>query len=211
MSSVAHPKTSSRPVPSDRPVASSSHSLFLDQELFLTMLRLERKRTERSHRRFVLMLLEAEGLLKPGEEQEAFDKVVTALSHSTRETDIKGWYKDHSVIGMIFTEVGEAEGKSIAKALLNKVTNALCATLSIEQINELRLSFHVFPDHSNEHGPSGPTDFTLYPDLEQPSDPKRAAQLIKRSMDIAGSLFALVVASPFLIVISAFIKLTSKG
>ncbi len=177
----------------------------------MTMLRLERKRTERSHRRFVLMLLEACGLLKAGEEQETFDKVVAALSHSTRETDIKGWYKDDSVIGVIFTEVGAAEGKSIANALLTKVTNALCTTLSIEQINEIKLSFHVFPEHSNGNGSSGPTDSTLYPDLQQPSDPKRAARVMKRSIDIAGSLFALVLASPFLIVIAAIIKLTSKG
>ena len=177
----------------------------------MTMLRLERKRTERSNRRFVLMLLEGCALLKAGEEQDTFHKVVAALSHSTRETDIKGWYKNHAVIGMIFTEVGEAEGKSIAKALLNKVTNALCATLGVEQINEIKLSFHVFPEHSNEHGSSGPTDSTLYPDLVQSSDPKQIARLVKRAMDIAGSLFALVLAMPFLIVISAIIKLTSKG
>ena len=119
--------------------------------------------------------------------------------------------QDESVIGMIFTEVGAAEGKSIANALLTKVTNALCSTLSIEQINEIKLSFHVFPEHSNELGPGGPTDSTLYPDLEQTIDPKRGARLIKRSMDIAGSLFALVLASPFLVVISVIIKLTSKG
>ena len=35
--------------------------------------------------------------------------------------------------------------------------------------------------------------------------------MIKRSIDIAGSLFALILASPFLIVIAAIIKLTSKG
>jgi len=157
------------------------------------------------------MLLESCGLLKAGEEQGAFDKVVAALSHSTRETDIKGWYKDDSVIGVIFTEVGAAEGKSIANALLTKVTNALCTTLSIEQINEIKLSFHVFPEHSNGQGPGGPTDSTLYPDLVQSSDPKRISRLVKRSMDIAGSLFALALASPFLVVISVIIKLTSEG
>lgn len=177
----------------------------------MTMLRLERKRTERSQRRFVLMLLEACGLLKANGEQDAFDKVVTVLSHSTRETDIKGWYKDGSVIGVIFTELGAAGGKSVANALLTKVTNALCTTLSIEQINEIKLSFHVFPEHSNEHGPGGPTDSTLYPDLGQTSDPKRASRLVKRSMDIAGSMFALVLFSPVLIVIAGAIKLTSRG
>src|ERR1700733_13042025 len=109
MQNGARAKISSRP-----PVeGSDSIHRFLDQELFTTMLRLERKRTERSHRRFVLMLLEARSLLRVGEEQGAFDKVVAALSHNTRETDIKGWYKDDSVIGVIFTEVGAADGKSV--------------------------------------------------------------------------------------------------
>jgi len=211
MSSIAQPKSTSRPALADNHVASPSHPAFLNQELFLTMLRLERKRTERSHRRFVLMLLEVCSLLKAGEHQDTLNKVVAALAHSTRETDFKGWYKHDSVIGIIFTEVGAAEGKSVANALLTKVTNALCGTLSIEQINELNLSFHVFPEHSNENGTGGPTDSILYPDLEQPSDPKRVARVVKRSIDIGGSLLALVVASPFLVVIATMIKLSSKG
>src|SRR5580658_7051879 len=99
MSSVAQPKTSSRSVLPEGHVAAPTQYAFFDQELFITMLRLERKRTERSNRRFVLMLLEASDLLKAGELRDAFDKVVAVLSHSTRETDIKGWYKDESVIG----------------------------------------------------------------------------------------------------------------
>ena len=98
MPNIAHPKTTSRIDP-EKPTNDPSGLEILDQELFLTMLRLERKRTERSHRRFVLMLLESLGLLKAGKEQGAFDKVVAALSHSTRETDIKGWYKTNPLSG----------------------------------------------------------------------------------------------------------------
>jgi len=211
MSSIAQPKTSSRSAPSSSPLAAPSHPAFLQQDLFVTMLRLERKRTERSNRRFVLMLLDACGLLRTDKNREPFGRVIATLSHSIRETDIMGWYKDDSVIGVIFTEVGAAEGKSVANALLTRVTSALCTILSIEQINEIKLSFHVFPEHSDEDGGGGPTDSTLYPDMEQAGDPKRAARLIKRSMDIAGSLFALVLAAPFLVVISVMIKVTSKG
>jgi lipopolysaccharide/colanic/teichoic acid biosynthesis glycosyltransferase len=155
------------------------------------------------------MLLEAQTLLKKGEEESVFNKVVTALSHSIRETDIKGWYKEHLVMGVIFTEVGCAEGKSITTALLAKVTHALGTTLTIEQINNVKLSFHIFPEHSDENVPGGPTDSTLYPDLG--SDPKRVARVMKRGIDIAGSLLALIVASPFLILIALIIKATSEG
>jgi lipopolysaccharide/colanic/teichoic acid biosynthesis glycosyltransferase len=184
----------------------------LAEDAFTTMLSLERKRTSRSQRRFVLMLLESGTLAKGGngKNAEVFDKVLDALSRSTRETDIKGWYKDGCVLGVIFTEIGAAEGKSIANALLMKVTNALCSTLSIEHINEIRLSFHVFPEYSTEEGPGGPPDSSLYPDLEK-TNRTRTSRFVKRAMDIAGSLLALIVLSPLLVAVSVAIKLTSEG
>jgi lipopolysaccharide/colanic/teichoic acid biosynthesis glycosyltransferase len=184
----------------------------LAEDAFTTMLSLERKRTSRSQRRFVLMLLESGTLAKGGngKNAEVFDKVLDALSRSTRETDIKGWYKDGCVLGVIFTEIGAAEGKSIANALLMKVTNALCSTLSIEHINEIRLSFHVFPEYSSEEGPGGPSDSSLYPDVEK-TNRNRTSRFVKRAMDIAGSLLALIVLSPLLVAVSVAIKLTSAG
>ena len=95
--------------------------------------------------------------------------MITALSHSIRETDIKGWYKDDSVIGVIFTEVGAAEGKSVANALLTRVTSALCTVLSIEQINQVKLSFHVFPEHSDTDTARVAQQIPLYPDLQKPA------------------------------------------
>ena len=175
------------------------------------MLCLERKRTERSRRSFVLMLLESATLLKPGQKEDVFEKVVIALSHSTRDTDIKGWYTDGFILGIIFTEIGaEAEKTSVAKALLTKVTDALSSTLSIKQINELRLSFHVFPEDWDESGPGGSADSTLYPDLTC-EDSRKAERVIKRMMDIGGSLLALILLAPAFLIISVAIKLTSRG
>lgn len=203
MSNIAHAKIVPRPLVED----SNPAHRFLDQELFTTMIRVERKRTERSHRRFILMLLESGGLLR----SDASQSILFALSQSTRETDIKGWYKENTVLGVIFTEIGEAEGKAVTGALLSKVTGALSATLSIEQIHAVKISFHVFPESPNEHGPGGPTNSALYPDLQQGIDSRRGSRLVKRAMDIAGSLCGLVVLSPMLIAIAIAIKLTSQG
>jgi len=156
------------------------------------------------------MLLDSRLLLKARGNGAQFEKVLCALTNSTRETDIKGWYEDGAVFGIIFTEIGAADGKSVTTALLNRVTSALCTTLSIEQINEIRLSFHVFPD-ANHQGGNGTTDPTLYPDLDWNADPKRGARIVKRSMDIAGSLFALVLLAPLFLVIGVIVKLTSRG
>jgi Bacterial sugar transferase len=211
MSKVAPPKTNVQIDPDiTQPFSGSLGLGILDQELFVRMLRLERKRTERSQRPFVLMLLDSRLLLKGGNNREQFEKVLCAMTSSTRETDIKGWYEDGAIFGVIFTEIGTADGKSVTNGLLTRVTNALCTSLSIEQINEIRLSFHVFP-HSNQRDGNGPTDSTLYADLDWSADPKREARIVKRSMDIAGSLFALILFSPLFILIAIIIKLTSPG
>jgi lipopolysaccharide/colanic/teichoic acid biosynthesis glycosyltransferase len=185
--------------------------IILDEEPFVNMLRVERKRTERSGHRFVLMLLESLHLLRNGGDGSALEKVVSALAASTRETDIKGWYKSGAVLGVIFTEIDGSQGKAVATALLSRVTQALCGTLGIEDINEIKISFHVYPEDPGSDGHGGHSDPALYPDLGADGDRRRASRLAKRSMDIAGSLFGLVVLSPLLIAIAAGIKLTSRG
>lgn len=186
-------------------------AIILDEEPFVNMLRVERKRTERSGHRFVLMLLESSHLLKDGGDGSALEKVVSALAASTRETDIKGWYESGAVLGVIFTEINGSQGKAVATALLSRVTQALCGTLGIEDINEIKISFHVYPEDPGSNGHGGQSDPALYPDLGAGGGRRQASRLVKRSMDIAGSLFGLIVLSPLLIAIAAAIKLTSKG
>jgi exopolysaccharide biosynthesis polyprenyl glycosylphosphotransferase len=177
------------------------------EKTFLRMLYLERKRAERSKRPFVLMLLESESWLQC-EDAPGIGKVLSALSRATRETDIKGWYARGSTIGIIFTEIGQADRKAVASVLIARVRDTLRSCLSIEQISAIQISLHVFPDDADQPSKSGPLDPLLYPEL---LDVKRTAFVMKRSMDIAGSLFALIFACPFLVVISILIKLTSKG
>jgi len=181
------------------------------EESFAKTLCLERKRTERSRSRFVLMLLGTGSLLKGGGTEDALERILCALSGSIRETDVMGWYREGSVIGVIFTDIGAAEGRTVAGAILAKVNKALCNALSIDQINEISLSFHVFPEDWEKQGPGGPTDSTFYPDRFWTMDPKSAARVVKRAMDVLGSLSAIILLSPLVAVISIAIKLTSKG
>jgi len=183
----------------------------LTEELFVRMLRLERKRTERSHRRFVLMLLDSGDLLKVGNHEGTLDKVLRALSQATRDTDIKGWYNREGVIGIIFTEIAAVEEKSVVRFLSTKVTDALYDALSVGQINQIRLSFHVFPEDWDNDGPDGPANSTLHLDLARGTKKKTPTAVLKRLMDIAGSLTVMALCLPVLIAIAFAIKLTSKG
>lgn len=211
VTNVRRMKTPSRPVLESVIPDEFVKPEVLDETSFLRMLCLERKRTERSSRRFVLMLLEAGSLLKKGKTDRPLEKILTTLSHSTRDTDVKGWYKDAEILGVIFTELGDAEGRVVANALLTRLTGALCGTLSIEEINSIRLSFHVYPEDFGNPGSGGPSDLVLYPDVVSALDKKNGSRLLKRSIDIIGSLVGLTLFSPVLLTIAVAVKITSKG
>ena len=184
----------------------------LSAQLFAHTLYVERKRTERSGRSFVLMLLESNHLLRPESNRPTLDKVLLTLSRTSRDTDSIGWYRRGSTLGVIFTELGlGVDASAIGTALVAKVTNALTDTLEIGQIKEIRLSFQVFPENWDDLKTDGGNQANVLSDLLKETAPKRLPKLAKRLMDILGSLLALLFFLPLFILIAIAIKLTSKG
>jgi exopolysaccharide biosynthesis polyprenyl glycosylphosphotransferase len=168
------PKTKSKK--SVQPVA------FFPQEMFATLLLLERKRTERSGHPFALALLDISG-------KEASAQICTRL----RETDMAGWYKQNSILGIIFTSLNGAPTASIRAALESKIRDMVGS--------QVCFTLYVFPEDISED---------LYPEVFEKKT-KASFHVIKRIVDIAGSLFALIVLSPVFIAIAALVKLTSPG
>jgi lipopolysaccharide/colanic/teichoic acid biosynthesis glycosyltransferase len=174
---------------------------------FRKALALEEKRAERSRRRFILMLLESDTLLKEGTSRDAVNRAIRALAAATRETDIRGWYKAGSVIGVIFTELGAAEGLSVARALMSKVTQALSSSFGIEEINKVAMSFHVYPQEAAAKASSEP-DREARP---AEKDPHGLAKCVKRALDIGVSLLMLLFCAPLMLAIALAVKITSPG
>lgn len=185
-------------------------SRILSQESFAEILSLERKRTERSNRRFVLLLVRSNCFQERAGDVTLFDKVRRAIAESTRDTDVTGWYQERSVIGVIFTEIGAGENNAIVEALTSRVTRSLAAALTSAQRGKLTLSFHVFPTDPSEKGGGSYTSI-FYPELEPESERRKGSKVVKRAMDILGSIGALVVFSPILAAIAVAVKLSSKG
>lgn len=182
----------------------------LPEELFIRLLCVEKKRTERSRRRFVLMVVDPGSLLKLGKDQ-VLPKLLAALWSGTRDTDIKGWYKDSAQLGVIFTEIGDADDKHVVRSLSNKITAVLYETLSVTEINEIKLSFYVFPEDWSDDSPDHPMTATLQTALGQARQMHKVALGMKRAIDIAGALAGLILAAPLMALIAIAIKLTSKG
>jgi lipopolysaccharide/colanic/teichoic acid biosynthesis glycosyltransferase len=182
----------------------------LDAEAFQRMISVERKRTERSRKPFVLMLLDM-GSCLPSDNGKVLGKVLSALSLSTRETDVTGWYENNSIVGVMFTEINIDDRGSILSTMMARVSETLRSNLSLEQFGRISISFHLFPEDWDHNTPQRPTDTTLYPDLTRRDESRKVFRVVKRVMDIVGSLLMLILFSPLFLVIAVVIKMTSDG
>lgn len=191
-------------------VPGQSHGI-LAEELFARMLYSERKRTERSGRGFALMLLESTGILKPDDSNQALEDVLLAVSHSSRETDTVGWHNEGSTVGVIYTELGsDKDAQSVASILITKVSNALTGRLPKNQVDQIKVTVHVFPQEWDKGKPDSSAG-SVFDEAIYQRKAKWLPSLVKRSMDIAGSLLALLLFLPVFIGAAIAIKLTSKG
>lgn len=182
-----------------------------DEEVFQSVLMLERRRAERSRRPFILMLLRANEQKQKGPGVRILEQALPILISGTRESDLIGWYRESVTLGVVFTELNEGEKATIAEALQRKMESALVEALGANAVSTISISMHVFP----EEWESGDSDWTgdsmLYPEL-QPKLAKKHVQLgLKRVIDIVGSATILLITFPFLALIALMIKLTSEG
>jgi len=204
-------KTRANDAPGHAGLAEYGGRSLVPEEMFTRALSLERKRSQRSRQRFVLMLVDTGSLLQGNQREVVLSAITKAIATSTRETDLWGWYKKDVVVGVVCTEIGEAGMESILSALHTRVTEAIRNDLTLEQMNVIHISFHVFPDDLDlEHG-TRPADTKLYPDLKPRDNATKFSLAIKRAIDIVGSSIALLLLAPVFIVIAVGIKLTSKG
>lgn len=196
---------------SDHPrrMDNSHREELLLENVFHSMLTLERRRAERSRKPFVLMLLDAN--LETGPAEEILLQAVDVVVASKRETDLVGWYKHGAILGIIFTEVSIEGEVPVTDTLRTKIETAFIKHLGRERAARIAISMHVFPEAWDKNSSGWIADSKLYPDLNRKNSRKRLPLVIKRAIDIAASGALLLVLSPFLLVIMALIKLSSKG
>jgi lipopolysaccharide/colanic/teichoic acid biosynthesis glycosyltransferase len=183
----------------------------LNEDTFNRMIAIERKRTERSKQPFLLMLLEVGRQQTAAKSGEALDGVVSALLSSIRDTDVIGWYKNRTIVGVMFTGLEVNSKNAILGMVLSRVSSAIGHKLTSEQFGQVSISFHFFPDDWGDGSSGRPSNPALYPDLFSSSNDRRALVVIKRAMDIAGGTLMLILCMPIFSIIALTIKATSKG
>jgi lipopolysaccharide/colanic/teichoic acid biosynthesis glycosyltransferase len=193
------------------PTVSGTDRALLNEESFHVVISLERKRTERSQRPFLLMLVDVDGIQAGDKNGKSLSKLLCAISLSIRETDVNGWYKNNSVVAILFTEIGIDPQKSVVGAMLARLNGALYSALTFEEFNRISISHYLFPEEWDHDVPQRPSHPTLYPDLSRRENGRRAFSIIKRAMDVIGSAIGLVLSAPLFLAIAVAIRLTSKG
>lgn len=132
-------------------------TLIFDEDSFYStphfhhMLRVEQKRTSRSEKPFLLMLLDLSGLKTRHRNGYIFERIKGTLVSYSRETDIRGWYEPYRVMGVIFTEMPSIDNGSIKK-VFTKISDALSDTCGHDVVQTIKISLTVFrfPDMKNK-------------------------------------------------------------
>jgi len=188
-----------------------STRLVLGETAFMSMLYLERRRAERARKRYLLLLLDVKDAISDHQKIQTIQKITRTLCEVTRETDVVGWYlKDH-FIGVIATELGKATSREVRQCISTKLRLAFQQALGQERASEISISFHFFPEELEDGNPDEAPSEVLYPDLARTKASRKVALGLKRALDIAGSLLALIVLSPLFLIIALAIKATSEG
>ncbi|MEN6321316.1 MAG: hypothetical protein ABFD82_21555 [Syntrophaceae bacterium] len=124
-----------------------SDHIFFSTSHFHHMLRIEKKRAERSHKPFLLVLFDISDLdtgKSNGCTSEKLKKIIISCS---RETDIRGWFKHNMIIGTIYTEMASVDESSI-ETIFRKLHNKIGSILGAELVNMVKISIQpIAPSH----------------------------------------------------------------
>jgi len=183
----------------------------LSVETFRTLLTLERRRAQRSGQRFILMLLDGSLLDQKRRSAGLVEGLVSAVSGAVRESDIVGWYEQDKILAVIFTELNQSENLPLLDVLERKLRSACKENLDRPIAAKVVITLHVFPDNGEKSGPDRAVDEKLYPEVRRKQASHRLPMLVKRVVDLIGSVALLLVLSPLMAAIALAIKLGSRG
>jgi lipopolysaccharide/colanic/teichoic acid biosynthesis glycosyltransferase len=183
---------------------------FFNQAHFRHILRVERMRTERSKKPFLLLLLDISLLIETTKDIKVINKIKASLNPSLREVDIRGWYQNNRTIGVLFTEITSIDEVFI-DTIIHKIFNRFSERLNPNWIKKINISYHIFPETNHRSLAGEAFNINLYPDIVRKDLSKKLSLFMKNILDIAGSASALLLFAPLFLIIAAVIKATSPG
>jgi exopolysaccharide biosynthesis polyprenyl glycosylphosphotransferase len=159
----------------------------------------------------VLMLADMEAIPQADHPEKTLREIVRALSQSSRETDVAGWYREGRVLGVMYTDYGEKSPAAFTRLTRARVTESLKRRLLPVTVEQIPLTFHFLPRHWQKPSVDQPAHAKHHPDLLEEERKTKFSRLVKRVMDVAVSIVMLILCAPLFLAIALAIKLTSKG
>jgi exopolysaccharide biosynthesis polyprenyl glycosylphosphotransferase len=134
---------------------------------------------------------------------------IEALASAKRDADVLGWFKQGSVLGVILPELG---GHSIiAHEVKGRMRRELDARFDSETVAKFSIRLHVYSGAGAATVAHDSPKETLLLRLPHRANQNPLRDVVKRCMDIVGSMALLTVLSPLFLLVSALVKLTSPG
>jgi exopolysaccharide biosynthesis polyprenyl glycosylphosphotransferase len=176
----------------------SAGEIFYDAD-FIEQLRIEKLRAQRSKSTLSIVLLtldkEADG------ESINMNKILDLVREKIRVTDIGG-FVNHNTIGVLLPHTDEKGAKELCEKLVNGSKNPQFSTTTSS-----------YPDHIFEslakNGSIRPDAFPFH--LKDSKGTPWFKLLLKRGIDIVGSIIGILTLMPVMLITALVIKVTSPG
>ena len=123
---------------------SGGSEYFFDERDFNEMLNLERKRSQRSMKSLILMCLDISDLMKPSLAY-SHHKLLKAFATGIRDTDVRGWYKRGSIVGILFTDI-ESASPSVRDILFRRVRARLVNQIDPGVLFKIKVTFLIYTE-----------------------------------------------------------------
>jgi lipopolysaccharide/colanic/teichoic acid biosynthesis glycosyltransferase len=191
-----------RRVANHRQKVSPCPSVTITQELFRDALVRERKRADRFEEAFVLVLIT---LTNRDVRLSRWRHVAEAVSETTLDADLIGWFEQGSVLGLI-RSLTDRDPEETAAALAETVRDEVVRCLTPENVDCCSIRLEIYSPHRK-----GTSPVFLDVETEDRKSQEMVRDVAKRALDIVGSTAFLIAFSPAFFCIAALVKLTSKG
>jgi lipopolysaccharide/colanic/teichoic acid biosynthesis glycosyltransferase len=196
------------------------------RNFFIARLKEERERSKRTSHRFSLLVVDAELLsmaLKGGARRFAHiheTRLIENLFSTSRKIDILGWF-DAGKVGILMPYTEESGVLKVKDRISSRIRRNWPSSQRL-RLEDFFQGYTFGGGLPNDNGPSvdgnnptssgcGHDEKPLYADLLTSTFSSSLKRLAKRTVDILGSLFGIMITSPLLVIIAILIKLTSSG
>jgi hypothetical protein len=113
---------------------------------FATVLRLEKRRSERYAKPFLLVRIDFSHLYLNGHRKQLVKEIGAGLLAASRETDTIGWFHEQTSLGVMFTEIdGDV---TTVQSILQRLRSSLSKSVGGSYFEQLRISSETFPEES---------------------------------------------------------------